>query len=132
MRPIYLLGADEIEEAELAEVDNPVKAHKLALEIEANLPAIHRFWVPRRKAAVRPSSATSRRSAATTTAPAAAARSSRSAAAPRVREHYREFGAWLARQSSERIERKRAEADLLSAASASPSPCMATAPAPNA
>jgi uncharacterized circularly permuted ATP-grasp superfamily protein len=29
-----------------------------------------------------------------------------------VREHYREFGAWLARQSSERIERKRAEADL--------------------
>jgi uncharacterized protein len=52
MRPIYLLGADEIEEAELAEVDNPVKGHKLALEIEANLPAIHKFWVPLRKAAV--------------------------------------------------------------------------------
>ena len=31
MRPIYLLGADEI---------------------EANLPGIHRFWLPRRKAAV--------------------------------------------------------------------------------
>ncbi|MGZ5203150.1 MAG: SEC-C metal-binding domain-containing protein, partial [Telluria sp.] len=27
-------------------------AHKLALEIEANLPAIHRFWLPRRNAAV--------------------------------------------------------------------------------
>ncbi|MFP5392534.1 MAG: UPF0149 family protein [Gammaproteobacteria bacterium] len=52
MRPLYLLGADEIEEAELAEVEDPVKAHKLALEIEANIPAIYRFWLPRRKAAV--------------------------------------------------------------------------------
>jgi uncharacterized protein len=52
MRPIYLLGADEIEEAELAEVEDPVKAHKLALEVEANLPAIYKFWLPRRKAAV--------------------------------------------------------------------------------
>jgi uncharacterized protein len=52
MRPIYLLGADEIDEAELPEVEDPVAAHKLALEIEANLPAIYRFWVPLRKAAV--------------------------------------------------------------------------------
>jgi len=52
MKPIYLLGADEIEEDELALVEDPVKAHKLALELEANLPAIHKFWVPRRKAAV--------------------------------------------------------------------------------
>ncbi len=52
MRPIYLLGADEIEESELAEVDNPAKGHKLALEIEANLPAIYKFWVPLRKPAV--------------------------------------------------------------------------------
>jgi uncharacterized protein len=52
MRPIYLLGADEIEESELAEVEDPRKAHKLALDIEANLPAIHKFWLPRRKAAV--------------------------------------------------------------------------------
>jgi uncharacterized circularly permuted ATP-grasp superfamily protein len=29
-----------------------------------------------------------------------------------VREHYREFDGWLKRQSAERIERKRAEADL--------------------
>jgi uncharacterized protein len=52
MHPIYLLGADEIEEAELKEVDDPVKGHKLALEIEANLPAIYKFWLPLRKAAV--------------------------------------------------------------------------------
>lgn len=52
MRPIYLLGADEIDEEELPEVEDPVKAHKLALEIEANLPAIHRYWLPRRKPAV--------------------------------------------------------------------------------
>lgn len=52
MRPLYLLGADEIEEEELPEVEDPVKAHKLALEMEANLPAIHRFWATRRKPAV--------------------------------------------------------------------------------
>ncbi|HEX8614535.1 MAG TPA: UPF0149 family protein [Telluria sp.] len=52
MRPIYLLGADEIEEEELKEVDTPMKGHKLALDIQANLPAIHRFWVPLRKAPV--------------------------------------------------------------------------------
>ncbi|MNM27760.1 hypothetical protein D3C81_382580 [compost metagenome] len=33
-------------------MEDPVKAHKLAQELEANLPAIHRFWVPRRKAPV--------------------------------------------------------------------------------
>lgn len=52
MRPIYLLGADDIEESELTLVDEPLKAHKLAIEIEANLPEIQRFWVPLRKAAV--------------------------------------------------------------------------------
>jgi uncharacterized protein len=52
MKPIYLLGADEIEEEELQLVEDPVKAHKLALELEGNLPAIHKFWVPRRKAPV--------------------------------------------------------------------------------
>jgi uncharacterized protein len=52
MQPIYLLGADEIKEEELKLVEDPVKAHKLAQELEANLPAIHRFWVPRRKAPV--------------------------------------------------------------------------------
>ncbi|MET0320201.1 MAG: UPF0149 family protein [Duganella sp.] len=52
MQPVYLLGADEIDEEELALVEDPVKAHKLALDLEANLPAIHKFWVPRRKAPV--------------------------------------------------------------------------------
>ena len=52
MRPIYLLGAEEIEEAELALVDNPIKCHKLAIEIEAAIPEIYRFWLPQRKSAV--------------------------------------------------------------------------------
>ena len=52
MRPIYLLGAEEIEEEELVLVDNPLKCHKLAIEIEAAIPEIHRFWLPQRKSAV--------------------------------------------------------------------------------
>lgn len=52
MQPIYLLGADEIEEAELQLVEDPVKAHKLAIELEANLPQIFRFWSTRRIPAV--------------------------------------------------------------------------------
>jgi len=52
MKPIYLLGADEIEEEELPLVEDPVKAHKLAQDLEANLPLIYKFWVPRRKAPV--------------------------------------------------------------------------------
>jgi uncharacterized protein len=52
MRPIYLLGADEIGEDELEEVEDPRKGHQLALEIEANLPAIHKFWLPLRRSAV--------------------------------------------------------------------------------
>ncbi len=52
MRPIYLLGAEEIEEEELALVDNPMKCHKLALEIESAIPEIYRWWKPQRKSAV--------------------------------------------------------------------------------
>jgi uncharacterized protein len=52
MRPLYLLGADEIEESELPLVEDPAKAHQLALEVEANLPAIYKYWLPLRKAAV--------------------------------------------------------------------------------
>jgi uncharacterized protein len=52
LRPIYLLGADEIEEEEMALVDDPAKRHKLAIEMEAAIPHIHRFWQPRRKSAV--------------------------------------------------------------------------------
>ncbi|WP_217619392.1 SEC-C metal-binding domain-containing protein, partial [Achromobacter sp. GbtcB20] len=42
----------EIEEEDLPLVEDPVKAHQLALEDEANLPAIHRYWLPLRKPAV--------------------------------------------------------------------------------
>jgi uncharacterized protein len=52
MRPIYLLGADEIEEDEAKLVETPPQRHKLALEIEANLPLIHRYWMANRKPAV--------------------------------------------------------------------------------
>lgn len=52
MKPIYLLGAEEIEEEELALVDTPIKCHKLTVEIEAAIPEIHRFWLPHRKSAV--------------------------------------------------------------------------------
>ncbi|MES2935182.1 MAG: UPF0149 family protein [Pseudomonadota bacterium] len=52
MRPIYLLGADEIEEEEMALVDDPVQCQKLSFEIEANLPEIYRFWLPLRKSGV--------------------------------------------------------------------------------
>lgn len=53
MRPIYLLGAEEIEEEELVLVDDPLKCHKLTIEIEAAIPEIYKFWLPHRKSAVK-------------------------------------------------------------------------------
>lgn len=44
LQPIYLLGAEEIEEDEVKLVDDPIKCHKLALEIEASIIQIYRFW----------------------------------------------------------------------------------------
>lgn len=44
LRPIHLLGAEEIEEEEVALVDDPAKCHKLAIEVEASVPQIQRFW----------------------------------------------------------------------------------------
>jgi len=52
MRPIYLLGSDELEEEELALLDDPVKTHKLAIEVESAIPHIYRYWLPHRKSAV--------------------------------------------------------------------------------
>jgi uncharacterized protein len=49
---IYLLGAEEIEEEEMQLVDDPVKRHKMAIEVEAAIPHIHRYWKPLRKSAV--------------------------------------------------------------------------------
>lgn len=54
MRPIYLLGDGEIEEDEAVLVEDPVKRHKLAIEIEANIPLIYRFWLQRRKSGLVP------------------------------------------------------------------------------
>lgn len=51
LRPIYLLGAEEIEEEELTLVDTPAKVHRLSLEIEAGLPAIRRYWQEHREPA---------------------------------------------------------------------------------
>ncbi len=44
LKPIYLLGAEEIEEEEVKLVDDPIKCHKLAIEIEASIIQIYRFW----------------------------------------------------------------------------------------
>ncbi len=52
MRPLYLLGAEEIEEEEMTLVDTPLKCHKLTVEIEAAIPEIHRYWLPHRKSPV--------------------------------------------------------------------------------
>jgi uncharacterized protein len=52
MRPIYLLGAEEIEEEEMVLVDTAQKCHKLAIELEAAVPEIRRFWEPLRKSGV--------------------------------------------------------------------------------
>lgn len=48
LRPIHLLGAEEIEEEEVALVDDPAKCHKLAIEVEASVPQIQRFWQQKR------------------------------------------------------------------------------------
>ncbi|RJX33474.1 MAG: YecA family protein [Oxalobacter sp.] len=44
MKPLYLLGADDIDEDEVQLVSDPMKAHKLALQIESNILPIRRFW----------------------------------------------------------------------------------------
>jgi uncharacterized protein len=51
LRAIYLLGAEEIEEEEVALVDDPMKCHKLAIEVEASVQQIERFWKSRAKQA---------------------------------------------------------------------------------
>ncbi len=49
LRAIYLLGAEEIEDNEVALVDDPMKCHKLAIEVEVSVPQIERFWKARAK-----------------------------------------------------------------------------------
>lgn len=50
LRAITLLGAEEIEESELTLVDDPMKCHKLAIEVEASVAQIQRFWAGRMSA----------------------------------------------------------------------------------
>lgn len=44
LNAITLLGAEEIDEEQVALVDDPLKCHKLAIEVEASVPQIQRFW----------------------------------------------------------------------------------------
>jgi uncharacterized protein len=44
LQAIRLLGAEEIDDAEVALVDDPAKCHKLAVEVEVSVPQIQRFW----------------------------------------------------------------------------------------
>ncbi len=52
MHPIYLLGSDEIEEEEVAIIEDPKQVHKLSIEVEANVPQLHKFWLTRKKSRV--------------------------------------------------------------------------------
>lgn len=52
IRPIYLLGADEVTEEEMKLVDDPTKCHKLAIEVEAAIPHIFKYWQERRAPSV--------------------------------------------------------------------------------
>ena len=52
LRPIYLLGADEISEEEAKLVDDPVKCHQLSIEVEAAIPHLIAYWQPLRKSGV--------------------------------------------------------------------------------
>ncbi len=45
LRAVDLLRAEEINDAQLVLVDDPVKCHKLAIEVEASVPQIQRFWL---------------------------------------------------------------------------------------
>jgi uncharacterized protein len=52
MEPIYLLGAEELEESDMSRVDDPVKRHKLAIEVESAIPEIYKYWLPQRRSSV--------------------------------------------------------------------------------
>lgn len=48
LRPIYLLGADEISEEEMKLVDDQGKCHKLTVEVEAAIPHLYQYWLSTR------------------------------------------------------------------------------------
>jgi uncharacterized protein len=51
LRPIYLLGAPEITEAEEELVKTPAQREELSKQIPASIGLIYRFWAPQRRAA---------------------------------------------------------------------------------
>jgi uncharacterized protein len=51
LRPIYLLGAQEITEAEEALVETPAQREELSKQIPASVGLIYKFWAPQRRAA---------------------------------------------------------------------------------
>lgn len=44
LRAIELLGAEELDDDDVALVDDPAKCHKLAIEVETSVAQIQRFW----------------------------------------------------------------------------------------
>lgn len=55
MQPFYLLGADEIDEDEAPLIEDPPKLHRLAIQMEANILPIRRFWMQHARQANAPS-----------------------------------------------------------------------------
>jgi uncharacterized protein len=51
LRPIYLLGAPEITEAEEELVKTPAQREELSKQIPASVGLIYKFWAPQRRAA---------------------------------------------------------------------------------
>ena len=51
LRPIYLLGAPEITEAEEELVKTPAQREELSKQIPASIGLIYKFWAPQRRAA---------------------------------------------------------------------------------
>jgi uncharacterized protein len=51
LRPLYLLGAEEVSEAEQALVSSPEQREQLSGLIPASVAAIYRYWLPHRRAA---------------------------------------------------------------------------------
>ncbi|BCK88520.1 hypothetical protein MIZ01_2324 [Sideroxyarcus emersonii] len=51
LRPIYLLGAAEITEAEEALVQTPAQREELSRQIPASIGWVYKFWAPQRRAA---------------------------------------------------------------------------------
>jgi uncharacterized protein len=51
LRPLYLLGAEEVSEEEEALVSSPEQREELSGLIPASVAAIYRYWLPTRRAA---------------------------------------------------------------------------------